>query len=119
MAALAQTTGVFTSDRDVTLTRLALGASDTLTWQDGGGQYLILFNTTASPVVVTLVGTAPTTISPPGYGGDISTSAGKAITVPANGAKMVNLDDIRAFLTGTGVVTMTGGTGVTAMLVAS
>lgn len=115
MALLAQAS-VTASDRDVTVPRLALGASDTLNWQSGANQTLVLFNTTASPVVVTLVGTAPTTLSPQGYGGDISTSAGKAITVPANGAKMLNLDDISAFLTGTGVVTMTGGTGVTAML---
>lgn len=116
MAAITQTNGVTTSDRAVNLTRTALGASDTLTYTVGGNQMLALYNTTASPVVVTLTGTAPTTLAPTRYGGDVTTSGGKAVTVPASGFTIVNLDKIGAFLDGTGTVTVTGGTGVTAVL---
>ena len=115
MAALTQVSAT-TSDRAVNLTRLALGASDTLTYVSGGNQYVGLYNTTASPVVVTFAGTAPVTLAPTGYGGDVSTSGGKAITVPASGFTLLNLDDIAAFLAGTGSVAVTGGTGVTAVL---
>ncbi len=115
MAALTQVSAT-TSDRAVNLTRLALGASDTLTYVSGANQYVGMYNTTASPVVVAFTGTAPTTLTIQGYGGDVSTSGGKAITVPASGFTLLNLDDIGAFLTGTGTVTVTGGTGVTAVL---
>lgn len=120
MAAIAQTNGVTTSDRAVTLTRTALGASDTLAYTFGGNQMVMLYNTTASPVIVTFTGTNPVSLAPPGFGGDVSTSGGKAITVPASGLVMVNLDDIYAFIAGanagSGTVTVSGGTGVVAAL---
>lgn len=116
MAVITQTNGVVTSDRAINVSRTALGASDTLTWQLGAKQALYLHNTTGSIVTVNLVGSAPTTLSPPGYGGNISTSAGKDVAVPANGATLVPLDAISPFLTGTGTVTATGGTGVVATL---
>lgn len=99
----------------VTITRTVLSASDTLVWNgDGTRQILDLFNTTASPVVVTIDGSGSTTISPPGYGGTIDVSAGKAITVPASSTVYVELGKISAFLQGT--VAVTGGVGVTAHL---
>ncbi len=118
MAVIAQTNGVKgkNSAGPVNLTRTTLTASDTLTFQRGADQSLMLYNTTASPVVITMLGTAPTPLSVDGYGGTIDTSAGKAVTVPASGLTLVELDDIWAFLTGTNVVTLTGGTGVVAAL---
>lgn len=118
MAVITEMAGVNNagSSAPVNLTRTTLTASDTLTFVRGSRQNLHLYNTTASPVVVTLVGSAPTSLTPSGYGGTLSTSGGKAITVPASGWTMVELDDIWAFLTGSGTVTLTGGTGLVAAL---
>lgn len=104
------------SNGAVNLTPTTMTASDTLTFQYGSAQVLMLFNTTGSGVTISAVGTAPTDLNPSGYGGTVSTSAGKSITVPANGITRVELDDIWAFLTGTGVVTITNGTGLKAAL---
>lgn len=111
MSAITQVTVTGVSG-PVTATRTVLGASDTLTYS--AGQTLVLYNTTASPVVVTATGAGATTISPAGYGGTISVAAGKAITVPASSTVVVDLDTISAYLVG--AVTLTGGTGVTAHL---
>lgn len=116
MAVITQMTGVKDANGSVNITRTTLTASDTLTFQQGGDQILFMYNTTASPITVTLTGTAPVSLSPDGYGGTISTAGGKAITVPASGSTHLELDDIWAFLAGTGVVTVTGGTGLTAHL---
>lgn len=97
-----------------TINRTVLSANDTLTYVSGAGQVLELYNTTASIVTVTLVGSGATTISPDGYGGTISVAAGKVIAVPASGTVSVNLDNIAAYLVGT--VSVTGGVGVTAHL---
>jgi hypothetical protein len=113
MAAITQTNAL-DQGVPVNITRTVLSASDTLTYFAGSKQQLFLFNTTASPVTVTLVGSGATTISPAGYGGTISVAAGKAIVVPASGSTLVDLDDISAYLVGN--VTVTGGTGVTAHL---
>lgn len=119
MAVIALTTGVLSqgSNGPTNVTRTTMTASDTLTYVQGAGQMLMLYNTTASAVNVTLVGSAPTPLTPEGYGGTVSTSSGKVITVPASGWTVVELDDIWAFLTGTGTVTLTNGTGLTAALV--
>jgi hypothetical protein len=98
----------------VTLARTTMTASDTLTYVPGSGQVLFLYNTTASPIVVTITGSGATTMAPAGFGGTISLSAGKAITVPASGSVFLALDDISAYLVGT--VTLTGGSGITAHL---
>lgn len=91
-----------------------LTASDTLAYKPSTKQLLVLVNTTASPVVVTIDGAGGTTIAPAGFGGTVSVAAGKAITVAANGFQAIKLVDISAFLQG--VVAVTGGVGVTAIL---
>lgn len=118
MAVIAATSGVLGSGSNgaVNLTRTTLTASDTFTYVQGAGQVLSLYNTTASLVTVTLVGSAPTPLTPSGFGGTVSTAGGKAIAVPASGWTSVELDDIWAFLTGNGTVTATGGTGLVAAL---
>lgn len=119
MAVIAQTSGVLStgSNGPKDVTRTALTASDTLAYTRGASLTLGLYNTTGSAVTVTLVGTAPTTLTPDGYGGTLSTASGKSITVPASGLTMVELDDIWAFLTGSGTVTVTNGTGLVAFLI--
>ncbi len=109
MAAITQDT-VTGVNGPVNLTRSTLGASDTLTYSSGAGQKLFLYNTTASPIVATLTGASATTISPAGLGGTVSVASGKAITVPASGSTVVNLDTVSAYLLGN--ITLTGSTGL-------
>lgn len=91
-----------------------LTASDTLTYKPQTKQVLLLTNTTGTAVTVTIDGAGGTVISPSGYGGTISVASGKEIVVGANGSQAVKLSDISAFLQG--VVAVTGGVGVTAIL---
>lgn len=116
MALITQTNNAKSSTAAFNLTVTTLTASDTLVFSSGAGQVLQLFNTTASPVVVTLTGDTPTALSPAGYGGTVTTTGGKAVTVPASGWTYVHLDAISAFITGTNPVAVTGGTGVKAAL---
>jgi|ERR1044071_948183 hypothetical protein len=116
MAVITQTQGVKTAAAAINPTVRALSASDTLTYAQGAGQVLELFNTTGSPVVVTLTGSAPDTSVPVSGYGSVSAAGGKAVTVPANAWTVVPLDAISHYLAGTGTVTVTGGTGVTAVL---
>lgn len=118
MAAITQTSGVLglASNGAVNLTPTTMTASDTLAFQNGAGQVLELYNTTGSGVTVVAVGTAPVSVPVPGTGMSVDTSAGKSIVVPANGWTRVELDDISAYLKGSGVVTITNGTGLKAAL---
>lgn len=113
MATIAAT-NIRTANGPINATVTVLTASDTFTYVQNGRQLMHLFNTTASPVIVTFDGSTGTTISPPGFGGTIDVSTGKAVTVPANGTVAMNLDTISAFLQGT--IAVTGGVGVTATL---
>lgn len=98
-----------------TPTKTILSASDTLTYTQGSSQELIMYNITASPVVVTLDGASGTTVAVPGCGATtVSVASGLAVTVPADGFQIVRLDTIPAYLNG--VVAVTGGTGVIACI---
>ena len=98
-----------------TPTKTILSAADTLVYTADVGQKLEMYNITASPVVVTIDGSAGTTVTVPGTGGTtLSVASGLAVTVPANGFQVVHLDKISAFCQGT--VAVTGGVGVIAML---
>ena len=98
----------------VTLARNILSASDTLTYTPGSKQVLVLYNTSASLITATIIGSEAKTISPVGYGGTISVAAGKPISVPASSTVLLRLDDMSSFLQGT--VSITGGVGLTAHL---
>lgn len=114
MAVIAATVFKSLKTVPVTITRTILSAADTLVYAPGTGQILDLFNTTASPVIVTITGSTATTISPDGYGGTVSVAAGKTVAVPAGATVVVHLDDIYTYLSGN--VTVTLGTGVIAQL---
>jgi hypothetical protein len=117
MAAISQVT-VKDAGVPVNLTRVTMTATDTLTFNQGSGQVLVLYNTTASGVTIALTGNAmPSTLSVPGIGGTMSLAGGKSVTVPASGATAIDLDDIYQYLQGTSV-TITNGTGLVAMLYA-
>lgn len=96
-----------------TPTKTILGASDVITYNALTAQELIMYNITASPVDVTIDGAGVTTVAVPNAGATtVSLAAGLVVTVPANGFQIVRLDTISAYLTG--VVALTGGTGVIA-----
>lgn len=85
----------------------ALTGTDTLVYAAAKNQVLYLFNTTASPVTVTIDGDGGTTVAPPGYGGPIDVASGYPITVAAGTVQAVTLLSIKYFLKGT--VNVTGG----------
>lgn len=94
-----------------------LSASDTLAYVAGKNMELELRNTTASPVVVTVRGSTATSVTVGGTGGaTFDVSSGKAITVPGviGATARVPLDSLSAYLKGS--ITVTGGTGVTAVV---
>lgn len=95
-------------------TKNTLTAADVLIYDSAKTQILELVNTTASPVVVTIDGSASTVVPVPGTGKTFDAPAGLSITVAANGTGFVVLKSIRAFLAGT--VAVTGGVGLTAVL---
>lgn len=113
MATIPSTSAVVSAPTAVA--RITLGASDTLTYAAGSRQMLILDNTTAGSISVTIDGAGSVPVPIPGAGQTFDTSAGLVIAVPANSMKIVPLDAIRAFLGG--VVAVTGGTGLLAGII--
>jgi hypothetical protein len=91
--------------------QVTLGTSgDTLSYVANASQELILTNTSVSAVVVTIDGAGGTTIAVPGTGGAVfSVASGYAVTVPASGMSVVQLDSISSFLQG--VVAISAATG--------
>lgn len=99
-----------------TPTKTILSAADTLVFTAGTEQELIMYNITASAVVITIDGSLGTTVNVVGTGGGtFSVAAGLTVTVPANGFQIIRLDTIPAYCAGT--VAVTGGVGVIAVLI--
>lgn len=98
-----------------TLAVTVLTASDTLVYKPTQSQVLILRNDTGASKTVNIDGANATTISPTGYGGTISVAGGKDIVIADGASAFVRLSDIKAFLAG--IIAITGGTGVEAMLI--
>lgn len=86
-----------------TPTLVTLGTSgDTLVYSQGSGQELALFNTDVSAIVVTIDGSAGTTVAVAGAGDTtLSVAAGYTVSVPAGGAAFVMLDRVPAYCQGT------------------
>lgn len=110
---------LFTTFQDVIGARTAktlplqeLTASDTFVYTRGAGQVALMYNPTSAAISVKFQGSAPTPISPDGYGGTISTVAGKTISVPANTMVRLELDMIFAYLLGQDPVEITNGAGL-------
>lgn len=88
-------------------------SSDTLTYAAGTNQLLELNNQTAGALTVVIKGTAPpATYAVPNTGTTMDLSAGLSVAIPAGVCKFVNLDKIKAYLEGTGVVTLSGAVGL-------
>ena len=97
------------------VTRTVLSASDTLPFSAGFGAVLVLLNTTGGALTPIIDGADGTTISFPGVP-VVSVASGYAVgSIPATtGAVAIPLDTISGYLQG--VVTITGGTGLIALL---
>lgn len=102
----------------LTITPTTLSASDTLTFNQGVNQTLVLHNGTAGSLTPTITGsTAPSAYNAPGGPIGANLSTGYAVGAIAAGAsRLIKLDTIANYLHGT--ITITGGTGITAFLLA-
>jgi hypothetical protein len=99
----------------VTIAKTVLGASDTLTYNPGQLQTLVIENDTASPVTILIDGDGVTTFVPGGIGDSIDLAAGFTFLVAAGQTRAVALKNIQRFLVGT--VTLTGGAGAKAYII--
>jgi hypothetical protein len=111
MAAIASIS--VTRDGDFAAALATLGADDTITFTPGKAQLLVLRNPTGGTLVATVDGTTSTTVNAPGVG-TVDVSGGKAISVGAGLSRAVLLSSISAYCSG--VVHITGGTGLVAQL---
>lgn len=96
---------------------VTMTAADTMVYEAGKRQELILENTTASAVTLTIDGAGATNVPVRGTGGKtFDVSAGLAVTVPAGigQSTRVELDSITSYLVGN--IALTGGTGLKATL---
>ena len=93
-------------------------SGDTLTYVPGTGQELILFNTDVSTVVVTIDGSAGTSVAVPSAGATtLDISAGLAVSVLAGKFEVVRLDSVPAYLQGTVAITAATGAVVAASII--
>jgi hypothetical protein len=84
-------------------------ASDTLTYVAGTNQLVEMDNTTAGSLTLVIKGTAPSAAYPiVGTSTTTDLTTGLSVVLPAATKKIINLDKISAYLTGTGVVTLSG-----------
>ena len=97
-------------------TKTILSASDILPYVSGQNAELILYNTTAGIINITLDGSSVTTVPVLGAGATTADlSAGLLIAVPANGYTVVRLDTCSSYCVGN--ISLTGGTGVIACII--
>lgn len=98
-----------------TPSKIAIATSgDTLVYSPNAGQELLMYNSSASDVVVTIDGANGTTVPIVGAGNlTASVAAGLAVTVTANSFSAVRLDTIPLFLQG--AVSITAATGAVVM----
>lgn len=91
-----------------------LTASDTLPFDSSRqGGILILRNPTGGAVSPTIIGNTAPTAYPTRDAGPLDLSGGRAVgSIPAGQSRVIPLDKMKAYLSGT--VTITGGTGLVA-----
>lgn len=90
-----------------------LSADDTITFNPGKKQLLVLTNTTGASLTATIDGSTSTTVQAPGVG-SVDVSGGKAIVVGAGLSVAVVLGTISAYCQG--VVHITGAATLKAQL---
>ena len=111
MPAIATTTLLGVGSR--AKARTTLGASgNTLSYQPGQNDMLVLHNATAGALTPTIIGNGATTVDVLGLG-TVNVAAGLALGSIAAGAEvLIPLDTISHYLKGT--IDITGGTGLVA-----
>jgi len=113
---MAAITKVVRSRNPQNITPLALSASDTIVYEANKRQELLLRNTTASPITVTIDGAGATNVPVRGTGGQtFDTSAGRSMIVPGviGATTRVELDSLSSYLLGN--ILVTGGVGLEAI----
>ena len=99
----------------VTVARLTLGASDTMTFNPAKRPILILDNVTGGALTPNIDGAGGTTVPVSGIG-NISVASGYTIpSIPAGAMVAIYLPGIKEYLKG--VITITGGTGIKASII--
>lgn len=112
MAAVVAQALIKEATHTITLTALT-GTADNFTPNKTASQLLMLVNDTASPIVVTMIGDdAPATFKAQGFPAE--TVDPLSVTVPANAQVTQYINTLSGLLAG--VVTITGGTGLSAAL---
>lgn len=76
-----------------------LSADDTITFNSGKKQLLVLTNTTGGSLTCTIDGADGATVAVPGLG-NVSVAGGLAIAVPAGEARAVVLSTVRSYCQG-------------------
>jgi hypothetical protein len=113
MAVIAQT--LLTGSLARVVAETTLGASDTLVYNAGRNQVLVLRNASGGALTPKIDGAGGTTVPVAGVG-SVSVAAGYTLASVANGAVVaIPMDTISAYLVG--AVTVTGGSGMIATLV--
>ena len=110
---MAAITATAVANGSFTVTESTLTADDTIPFNTGKKQLLVLRNDTGGALTATIDGAAGTSVTVPGLG-SVSVAAGYAIAVPAAERRAVVLSSISAYCQG--VVHVTGGTGLKAQL---
>ncbi len=88
------------------------GTADSFPYSSSQRAFLILQNSSGSPVTITMIGDEATTVNRQGIT-SIDVSAGKEVIVPANGSQVVDLINAGAYLSDSdGIPDITGATSV-------
>ena len=111
---MAVITATSITSGSATVTRTTLSASDTFVYESSSRPVLILDNVTGGGLTVNIDGDGASAVSVAGVGSvDISGGYSTA-TIAAGTTLAIDLRKISAYLSGT--ITVTGGTGIEAML---
>lgn len=101
-----------------TITEVAVGLSNTLTYNASAKQTLYVRNGSGASVTLTLDGAdAPASIKVPGTGATFNSAPGASIAVPAGAIIAIPLANYRAYLVGAVTLGVSVVTSVTAWLV--
>ena len=101
-----------------TITEIAVGLTNTLTYNASAKQTLYVRNASGASVTLTLDGAdAPATIKVPGTGSTFNSAPGASIAVAAGAIVAIPLGSYRAYLVGAVTLGVSLATSVTAWLV--
>lgn len=107
----------FTLPAAAVMTPIALGLSNTLTYNGSAKQILLIQNASGASITATLDGSgAPDTVPVPGAGANFNSAAGAVFTIPAGAILAIPLSTYRAFLKGNITLVLSLATTINAWL---